>query len=111
MIWVNTPDTLALIDRFIADAPIWEQYCWRQQQHLWNIIQIDPWVKSTVRLVEPEVMNQHPDKWQLGEYILHCYGMPLENKIKIARNMAFMFPDGLPLYGGVNADPRPDVVY
>ena len=110
MLWVNTPDTLALVDRFIADEPLWRQYCWRQQQHLWNMIQLDPWVKSTVRIVEAEVMNQHPDHWQLGEFIVHFYGMEIEKKVNHARTLSFMFPNYLPVFGGVNDSHMPDVL-
>ena len=110
MIWVNTPDTLALMDRFIADYPLWKEYCWRQQQHLWNMIQMDPWVRSTVRIVEAQVMNQHPDNWQLGEYIIHFYGMEIEKKVNHARSLSLLFPNYLPVYGGVNASPTPDVL-
>jgi hypothetical protein len=109
MLFVNTPDTLALVDRFITDFPTWQQYQWRQQQHLWNMIQMDPWVKSIVRIVEAEVMNQHPSHWQLGEYIIHMYGFPISEKVVIAEKMQYLFPSYLPVYGGVNDSPMPDV--
>jgi len=110
MIYVNTPDTLKLVDRFIDDFPIWQQYQWRQQQHLWNMIQIDPWVRSTVRIVEAEVMNQHPNHWQLGDYILHMYSLSIPEKIAIAEKMTVLFPDYLPVYGGINDHHMPDVL-
>ena len=109
VLWVNKPETLALVDRFIADFHIWEQYQWRLQQHLWNLIQLDPQVRQTVRLVDDQVMNRHPTRWQLGDYIVHFYGMPIEEKVAKARHMTVLFPNFLPVYGGVNVKPVPDV--
>jgi hypothetical protein len=109
MIYVNTPDTLAFVDRFIKDFHMWNKFQWRQQQHLWNLIQLDPWIRSTVRIVEAEVMNQHPQHWQLGEYILHPYGLSVPNKIEIVKQMEMLFPNYLPLYGGVTDSHMPDV--
>lgn len=109
MLWVNTPDTLALVDKFIADFDIWKQYQWRLQQHLWNLIQTDLKVRKTVRVVEAQVMNQHPRDWQLGDFIMHFYGMPVPNKVLLAEKFKKLFPNYLPVYGGVTASHMPDV--
>lgn len=98
MIYVNTPKTLAYIDRMIADHDIWKQYVWRQQQHLWNLIVEDKDIRDTVRLVEAQVMNQSMKNWQIGEYIVHFYGMPIKEKIENARAISVLFPDGIPVF-------------
>ena len=109
MIWVNTPETLELVDRFIADFDIWKQYQWRLQQHLWNLIQIDQKVRGTVRIVEAQVMNQHSDHWQLGDFIMHFYGMPIAEKVLLAKKFRMLFPNYLPVYGGITDSHMPDV--
>ena len=98
MIYVNTPKTLAYIDRMIADHDIWKQYVWRQQQHLWNLIVEDKDIRDTVRLVEAQVMNQSMKNWQIGEYIVHFYGMPIKEKIENALAISVLFPDGIPVF-------------
>lgn len=98
MIYVNTPKTLAYIDRMIADHDIWKQYVWRQQQHLWNLIVEDKDIRDTVRLVEAQVMNQSMKNWQIGDYIVHFYGMPIKEKIENARAVSVLFPDGIPVF-------------
>jgi hypothetical protein len=98
MIYVNTPKTLAYIDRMIADHDIWKQYVWRQQQHLWNLIVEDKDIRDTVRLVDAQVMNQSMKNWQIGEYIVHFYGMPIKEKIENARAISVLFPDGIPVF-------------
>jgi hypothetical protein len=98
MIYVNNEKTLAYIDRMIADHDIWKQYVWRQQQHLWNLIIEDKDIRDTVRLVEAQVMNQSMKNWQIGDYIVHFYGMPIQEKIKNAYAVAALFPDGIPVF-------------
>ena len=98
MIYVNNEKTLAYIDRMIADHDIWKQYVWRQQQHLWNLIIEDKDIRDTVRLVEAQVMNQSMKNWQIGDYIVHFYGMPIKEKIENARAISVLFPDGIPVF-------------
>jgi len=98
MIYVNNEKTLAYIDRMIKDHDIWKQYVWRQQQHLWNLIIEDKDIRGTVRLVEAQVMNQSMKNWQIGDYIVHFYGMPIKEKIENARAISVLFPDGIPVF-------------
>ena len=98
MIYVNNEKTIAYIDRMIADFDIWKQYVWRQQQHLWNLIIEDESIRNTVRLVDSQVMNQSMKNWQIGEYIVHFYGLPIKEKIENARAVAALFPDGIPVF-------------
>lgn len=98
MIYVNNEKTIAYIDRMIADFDIWKQYVWRQQQHLWNLIIEDESIRDTVRIVDSQVMNQSMKNWQIGEYIVHFYGMPIKEKIENARAVAALFPDGIPVF-------------
>ena len=98
MIFVNNEKTIAYIDRMIADFDIWKQYVWRQQQHLWNLIIEDESIRDTVRIVDSQVMNQSMKNWQLGEYIVHFYGMPIKEKVENARAVAALFPDGIPTF-------------
>ena len=98
MIYVNNEKTIAYIDRMINDFDIWKQYVWRQQQHLWNLIIEDESIRNTVRLVDSQVMNQSMKNWQIGEYIVHFYGLPIKEKIENARAVAALFPDGIPVF-------------
>jgi hypothetical protein len=98
MIYVNNEKTINYIDRMIADFDIWKQYVWRQQQHLWNLIVEDKDIRNTVRLVEAQVMNQSMKNWQIGDYIVHFYGMPIKEKIENARAISVLFPDGIPVF-------------
>ena len=104
MIYVNNEKTINYIDRMIADFDIWKQHIWRQQQHLWNLIIEDEVIRNTVRIVDSQVMNQSMKNWQLGEYIVHFYGMPIKEKIENARSIAVLFPDGVPVFKQDNKD-------
>ncbi len=104
MIYVNNEKTINYIDRMIADFDIWKQHIWRQQQHLWNLIIEDEVIRNTVRIVDSQVMNQSMKNWQLGEYIVHFYGMPIKEKIENARSVAVLFPDGVPVFKQDNKD-------
>jgi len=104
MIYVNNEKTINYIDRMIADFDIWKQHIWRQQQHLWNLIIEDEVIRNTVRIVDSQVMNQSMKNWQLGEYIVHFYGMPIKEKIENARAIAVLFPDGIPVFKQDNKD-------
>ncbi len=104
MIYVNNEKTLAYIDRMIADFDIWKQHIWRQQQHLWNLIIEDESIRDTVRIVDSQVMNQSMKNWQLGEYIVHFYGLPIKEKIENARAVAALFPNGVPTFKQDNKD-------
>ena len=104
MIYVNNEKTINYIDRMIADFDIWKQHIWRQQQHLWNLIIEDETIRNTVRIVDSQVMNQSMKNWQLGEYIVHFYGLPIKEKIENARSVAALFPDGVPVFKQDNKD-------
>ena len=98
MIYVNNEKTIAYIDRMIADFDIWKQYVWRTQQHLWNLVIEDESIRNTVRIVDSQVMNQSMKDWQLGDYIVHFYGLPIKEKIENAYSVATLFPDGIPVF-------------
>ena len=70
-----------LIERMMNDFDVWKQYPWRQQTHLWNLMQEEKWVRDMVRVVPAKTMNQHPNHWQLGDWIVHFYNMSLEDKL------------------------------
>jgi hypothetical protein len=110
MLYVNRPETFRVIDQMIEDYDIWKQYVWRTQQHIWNMKQELDWADKAIRIVEAEVMNQSMKRWQIGEFIVHFYGMPLEEKIKNAYAMAALFPDGMPVFKINNEGPLPNVV-
>ena len=99
-----------LIERFINDFDVWKQYPWRQQTHLWNLLQEEKWVRDMVRLVPAKVMNQHPNNWQLGDWIVHFYNMSLEDKLANAKNMMGLWPDGKPVWKQKMDGVRPGVI-
>ena len=109
VIYNNCRETFRFLDRMIDDFEVWKQYPWRQQTHTWNLMQEEEWVARTVRLVEPEVMNQHPSKFQLGNWIVHFYAMPVEEKIGNARIYAHNWPDGKPIWKTKHDGVRPAV--
>lgn len=99
-----------LLDRMMNDFDVWKQYPWRQQTHLWNLMQEEKWVRDMVRLVPAKTMNQHPTKWQLGDWIVHFYNMSIEDKVANARNMLNLFPDGKPVWKQKMDGVRPGVI-
>ncbi len=83
MIWRNTPEALAVLDRIIADTPKWAAYPQLWQRHLQNLLfspeEMDSGVVAAVRLVEPREMNasnfegqKKSSKWQMGDWIYHA---------------------------------------
>lgn len=110
MIWRCTPEVIAFYERLIDDFPIWSKYQWRLQMHLWNLLQEEPGVKELITVVEPEIMNQHPTKWQLGNWIIHMYNMSIDDKINQAREIMIGWPDGNPVWKQQVSDVRPGVI-
>ena len=99
-----------LVDRMMNDFDVWKQYPWRQQAHLWNLMQEEKWVRDMVRLVPAKTMNQHPTKWQLGDWIVHFYNMSIEDKVANAKNMLNLFPSGKPVWKQKMDGVRPGVI-
>lgn len=99
-----------LVDRIMNDFDVWKQYPWRQQAHLWNLMQEEKWVRDMVRLVPAKTMNQHPTKWQLGDWIVHFYNMSIEDKVANAKNMLNLFPSGKPVWKQKMDGVRPGVI-
>ena len=81
----------------IKDFDIWKHYPWRMQTHTWNLIQEEEWANDSIYIVSAKEMNQHPSRWQLGDWIIHFYGMPLEEKVVRAREIAELIPGGNPV--------------
>lgn len=98
MIWRCNPRVIEFYERLINDFPVWRNYPWRTQAHLWNIKQEEPKVGSIMRLVEPEVMNQHPSKWQLGNWIIHMYNMDIKSKVAQAMAINNVITNGNPVW-------------
>ena len=99
-----------LLERMINDFDVWKQYPWRMQAHLWNLIQEEKWVKDMVRLVPAKTMNQHPTKWQLGDWIVHFYNMSITDKVANAKNLLNLWPDGKPVFKQKMDGVRPGVI-
>ena len=110
MIWRSCPEVIAFYERLINDYPIWSKYPWRLQTHLWNLLQDDEQAQRLIKLVEPDVMNQHPSRWQLGQWVVHMYNMSIEDKIKQALVFDQNWPDGQPLWQIQSDAVRPGVI-
>ena len=110
MIYKNTPEAIALFQRWIDDFEIWKYYPWTLQTHLWNLIQEDQLVRNIVRVVDAKVMNQHPKHWQLGDYIVHFYGMPINNKISLAKQFHENWGNGTATWKIKHNQERPGVL-
>jgi|FreactcultureFD7_1027221.scaffolds.fasta_scaffold01598_6 hypothetical protein len=94
MIWKNTWQSHYVLDRIINEFDTWKNYPWSVQTHLWNMIQEDEIVRKAIRIVDAKVMNQHPKDWQLGDWIVHFYGMPIPNKVQAATEFQKNWGDG-----------------
>jgi hypothetical protein len=94
VIWKNTWESRYVLDRIINEHDTWKNYPWTIQAHIWNMIQEDPIVRDAIRIVDAKVMNQHPKDWQLGDWIVHFYGMPIPNKVMAATEFEKNFGDG-----------------
>jgi hypothetical protein len=106
MIWRNTKESISLYEKIIDDYEIWKKYPLRIQNHLWNLIIEE---QAPITLVEPKIMNQHPNKWQMGNWIIHFFGLALEDKIKRAAFIADYWPDGNPVVKKTHDSITPDV--
>ena len=100
-IWCNTPATLELVRRLIADFDIWRDYPWLWQNHLWNLMATQPaFMPKAVRMIEPRQMNAthgngQNSRWQFGDWIIHFLGYSEAEKIALAKHyLAFHSTDG-----------------
>jgi len=110
MIYKNTPKSLKLFQRWIDDFEVWRYYPWTLQAHLWNLLQEDEEVRNTVRIVESKVMNQHPKDWKIGDYLVHFYGMPIADKVKLAKQFQEHWGDGTATWKIKHNAERPGVI-
>lgn len=110
MIYKCTPEVIAFYQRLIDEFDVWKMYPWRIQTHIWNLMQEDSSVKNIIRIVDSSVMNQHPNHWQLGDWIIHFYGMEVSDKIKLAQTYFNKWPDGNPVLKELHDDIRPGVL-
>lgn len=82
MIWRNTPQTKAVIDRIIAGRATWINCSQLWQWYLSELLFGDgkeQAVIDAIRLVEPRVMNaawlpgpENKSQWQMGDWIFHA---------------------------------------
>lgn len=99
-IWWHDADSLAVLDRLIADHETWRDYPWIWQNHLWNLLQTDPAFASRVKLALPRDMNAAPGgdneaRWKIGDWICHLLGCDEATKIPAAKLMLKkVSPDG-----------------
>lgn len=110
VIYRCVPEVINFYERLINDFKIWSVYPWRLQAHIWNLMQEEPEVRKLFRIVDAEVMNQHPSRWQLGNWIVHFYGVPITEKITRAKEFAMHWPDGKPLWKQKIESVRPGVI-
>ncbi len=96
MIWPNHANSLELVDKLLDDAPIWLKYPYLWQMHLWNLLMTN--YGHCVNVVDARYMNSSlthdQGMWQLGDWILHARGMPIESKVKLLKEYAFLVGDG-----------------
>ena len=91
-IWWNDKDSMTLIDRLIADYPIWRDYAWLHQSHLFNLLQLEQGIRDIVKLGESREMNASPGgdncaRWKYGTWLCHLLGCDENTKIPAARMM------------------------
>ena len=110
VIWPCTDEVISFYERLINDFYIWSEYPWRIQTHIWNLIQEESSVRNLIELVEPEMMNQHPIRWQLGNWIVHFYNMALDQKLSLAKEFHNNWPDGNPVWKLKQNSIRPQVI-
>lgn len=97
-IWRQSEVTYRLLQRLIDDAETWLAYPWLWQNHIWNLIQTEPWIENAVRIVPARMMNSTHQpglsQWQLGDWIIHFLDMPIEEKIRLAKQYLPFVGDG-----------------
>jgi hypothetical protein len=91
-VWWSDKDSMALIDRLIADYEIWVNYDWLHQSHLFNLLQKEEWVRKVVKLAAARDLNASPGgdnyaRWKYGSFICHLLGCDENTKIPVARAM------------------------
>ena len=90
LIWQRCVQAFDIIDRMIDDIDLWTQYCWYWQVHLWNLMCKEPFYKRNITVVEARRMNSSPmrglSEYQLGDFIVHLFGFPIEKKIELAKH-------------------------
>lgn len=78
-----------IIDRIMMDVDIWIKYPWLHQTHLWNLIQMEQWIKTSVFLADTRRLNSTPfigaSNWQVGDWLVHLLSMPVGKKIELAK--------------------------
>src|ERR1700761_446258 len=88
-LWYQCEAAFELLDRLIADAPIWLKYPWLWQNHLWNLMQQHLGINMMVNVREcRELQSTHRDgasKWQLGDFIIHLLDCDNETKKKLIK--------------------------
>lgn len=82
-------NALQLCKRISGDISIWIKYPWLWQIHLWNLIQDEPDIAKAVNIVETHLLGSTCHKgrseFQLGEFLIHFLGIPIEKKIALAK--------------------------
>lgn len=98
MIWQKCPDAFMVLDRLMTDSPMWLEYPWLWQNHLWNLMQSNPMFDRAVDLRDAREMNSclqsGQAKWQLGDWILHLLDIPNDQKVKLAKDYLRLSGDG-----------------
>lgn len=99
MLWQASLGAESLLDLLIRDEPVWRDYAWKWQTHLWNLMQERPALTArTIRLADPHEMNATPypgeSLWQLGDPIVHFLSMSMERRVATAQAYLAKVGDG-----------------
>lgn len=90
VIWRNTREAHFVLQKLIDDEPIWSQYPWLWQNHIWNLMQRETIIDHAVDIREAREMNACLQgglgQWQLGDWILHLLNFPNAKKVEYAKD-------------------------
>lgn len=85
MIWPSTKFSKNLIAKLIEEAPVWKDYPWLWQAHLWDLMQVHPIVNLVAAREMNSTWREGLSKWQLGDWILHALDADISKKIDIIK--------------------------
>jgi len=80
MIFRTIPEVRAVLIEVLHRRKAYDVPPWHDQNglayQLWKI-------RERVRIVPKRSLNSYPNDWQIGDFVLHCPGIPNQDRLKI----------------------------
>jgi hypothetical protein len=84
MIWRNAPSTFDLLGEIVGKRDEYERHPMNWQFHICNMIRYKDSAIAKTNLVDEHVMNTFEPHWRDGDFIVHFYMYPYNDKIRLA---------------------------